>query len=137
MATLGSVSRGATNHDCRRGAPILLCQSDFSRAARADSTKSRPDPQLSGCGECFPERPRGFERTDFTEFLPRIAIPTLVIAGREDLGASPAEAQFIAEHVPDARLVVVEEANHLVPLEKPRQVAEEMRKFLKGLSLDC
>jgi 3-oxoadipate enol-lactonase len=78
-----------------------------------------------------------FERTDFTEFLPRIAIPTLVIAGREDLGASPAEAQFIAEHVPDARLVVVEEANHLVPLEKPRQVAEEMRKFLKGLSLDC
>ena len=53
-------SRGPTNHDCRRGAPILLCQSDFSRAARADSTKSRPDPQLSGCGECFPERPRGF-----------------------------------------------------------------------------
>jgi pimeloyl-ACP methyl ester carboxylesterase len=53
------------------------------------------------------------------------------------LGASPAEAQVIAKRVPNARLVVVEEANHLVPLEKPRQVAEEMRKFLKGLSLDC
>ena len=77
-----------------------------------------------------------FERTDFTEFLPRIGAPTLAIAGREDLMASPAEMRVIAERIPNARLMVIEQANHLVPSEKPREVAEAMRSFLNGLSLD-
>src|SRR5262245_55705386 len=70
-----------------------------------------------------------FERSDFAESLPGIVAPTLAIAGREDMIASPAEAQLIAERIPNGRLVVVEEASHLVPLEKPREVAEAMRTF--------
>jgi pimeloyl-ACP methyl ester carboxylesterase len=76
-----------------------------------------------------------FERTDITEFLPRIVVPTLAIAGREDPAAPPAESQIIAERIPNARLLVIEQANHLVPAEKPREVAEAIRSFLRELSL--
>ena len=76
-----------------------------------------------------------FERTDITEFLPRIVVPTLAIAGREDPAAPPAELQIIAERIPNARLLVIEQANHLLPAEKPREVAEAIRGFLRGLSL--
>jgi 3-oxoadipate enol-lactonase len=76
-----------------------------------------------------------FNRTDISEFLPRIVVPTLAIAGREDPAAPPAELQIIAERLPDARLIIVEQASHLLTLEKPRKVAEAMRGFLEQLNL--
>ena len=76
-----------------------------------------------------------FDRSDITEFLPAIVAPTLAMAGREDPAAPPAELQIIAERIPNSRLVVIEQANHLVPAEKPREVAEAMLGFLQGLSL--
>jgi pimeloyl-ACP methyl ester carboxylesterase len=50
--------------------------------------------------------------------------------------ASPSEMRVIAERIPNARLMVIEQANHLVPSEKPHEVAEAMGSFLNGLSLD-
>jgi pimeloyl-ACP methyl ester carboxylesterase len=72
-----------------------------------------------------------FNRTDITEFLPRIVAPTLAIAGSEDPAAPAAELQVIAERIPHARLMVIEQASHLVTLEKPREVAAGMRGFLQ------
>jgi pimeloyl-ACP methyl ester carboxylesterase len=76
-----------------------------------------------------------FNRTDITEFLPRIVAPGLVIAGSEDPAASAAELQVVAERIPGTRLVVIEQASHLVTLEKPREVAAVIQNFLRELKL--
>ncbi|HKN53052.1 MAG TPA: 3-oxoadipate enol-lactonase [Amycolatopsis sp.] len=60
------------------------------------------------------------EKLDMLDALPKIAAPTLVIAGAED-PATPAEGHgaLIAEGIPGARLEIVENAAHLGSYEQP------------------
>lgn len=51
--------------------------------------------------------------------LQGIAAPTLVIAGSDDPATPPAVLASIADAVPDARLLVVEQAAHLANAEQP------------------
>ncbi|MGW4894217.1 alpha/beta fold hydrolase [Kitasatospora sp. NPDC004240] len=46
-------------------------------------------------------------------------IPTLVLAGTKDLLTPPGHSEAIAERLPGAELVLVEDAGHLVMLERP------------------
>jgi 3-oxoadipate enol-lactonase len=55
---------------------------------------------------------------DFRDQLGRIAAATLVVAGAEDAATTPADAAFIADRIPDARLVVIEGAAHLANVER-------------------
>lgn len=41
------------------------------------------------------------------------------------------EAEFIHSVIPNAQLEIVEDANHLLAVEKPREVLETIRAFLK------
>jgi len=72
-----------------------------------------------------------FERDDIGDNISTIKAPTLVIAGQEDLTATPQEAEFIASVIPNAQLEIIEDANHLLSVEKPREVLEIIRAFLK------
>lgn len=72
-----------------------------------------------------------FERDDIADKIGAINIPTLVLAGSEDVSATAHEAEFIASKIPNARLKIVEDANHLLAVEKPREVLEAIRAFLK------
>jgi pimeloyl-ACP methyl ester carboxylesterase len=49
-------------------------------------------------------------------------VPTLVLVGSEDLLTPPSHSEAIAAELPDAELVVVPEAGHLVLLERPELV---------------
>jgi len=69
---------------------------------------------------------------DTTERLPGISAPTLVIAGALDLGTPPAMAQRIAEQVPGAKLVVLDEASHLSVLEQPQAFAQALDAWLSA-----
>jgi 3-oxoadipate enol-lactonase len=62
--------------------------------------------------------------------LPEIRVPTLVIAGARDEGATPAMAQAIAERIPDAELSVLAEASHLSVVETPSRVFDAVQRFL-------
>lgn len=72
-----------------------------------------------------------FERDDIGDKIGAINIPTLVLAGSEDPSATVPEAEFIAAQIPNARLQVIEDTNHLLAVEKPREVLEAIRAFLK------
>jgi len=72
-------------------------------------------------------------RFDVREELSRINRPTLVLAGREDPIATVADAEFIAQHVPGARLVVIPDASHNLISERPAEVNAEIDKFLNQL----
>jgi len=68
--------------------------------------------------------------TDLRGILPSIAAPTLLIAGRDDVATPPAHAHAIAACVPHARVVEVEDAGHIAPVERPGRVTELLLEHL-------
>jgi pimeloyl-ACP methyl ester carboxylesterase len=57
-------------------------------------------------------------------------VEVLVLAGDSDLMTPPDHSRAIAEALPDAHLVVVEDAGHMVALEHPQQVSEELLRLI-------
>lgn len=58
--------------------------------------------------------------------LPEIAVPVLTIAGSEDPATPPAVLKEIAEGVTHGRVVQLDSAAHLPPVEQPARVATEI-----------
>jgi len=63
----------------------------------------------------------------------RIRAPTLVVVGREDRTCPPAMSETIRDRIPHARLVVVPDSGHLVPVEQPEALARHMLDFLSAV----
>lgn len=69
-------------------------------------------------------------RPDVTAMLPKIACPTLVICGEEDVISPPEEMRGIADAIRKAQFVLIPEAGHMAPLECPELVNDAIREFL-------
>lgn len=66
-------------------------------------------------------------RVSDLETLSQIQCPTCVIAAKEDRLRSLDEALEIKEGIPNAQLVVIEGAGHMVPIEDPGAVLQALR----------
>ncbi len=64
-----------------------------------------------------------------TERLARLRVPTLVLRGERDVLDFCQMASFLAARMPQAQLVVVPVSGHLVPLEQPEALAEQLLRF--------
>jgi pimeloyl-ACP methyl ester carboxylesterase len=77
-------------------------------------------------------------RLELAHALPRLTVPTLVIAGDRDRLTPPTHAERIAAELPELhRLVVLENTGHMGPLERPHEVSEalaELLAFVRGPS---
>jgi len=69
-------------------------------------------------------------RPDQHQLFGRIECPVLVVAGREDATFPLPEVTAMAEAIPGAELVVLEDAAHLAALEVPEQVNRLLEEFL-------
>lgn len=70
------------------------------------------------------------DRVDSRPTLARIACPTLVLCGREDL-LTPLELhQEMHAAIKGSQLVVLDDCGHLAPLERPSQVNAALRDWL-------
>lgn len=58
-----------------------------------------------------------------------IALPTLIVAGSEDRVISPKNAHWLNEHISGSRIAVFDGVGHVVPIEKPEKLAEEVRNL--------
>lgn len=65
--------------------------------------------------------------------LGEIRAPTLVIAGTADRLTPAKYARFLAQNIPGAQLVPVENAGHMVMLERPQEVGETVGRFVASL----
>ena len=65
--------------------------------------------------------------------LDEISAPALAICGSRDVLTPPKYTHFLAEHLPNARGVVIEGATHQVHLEKPAEVNREITAFIATL----
>ena len=73
------------------------------------------------------------ERPDSVPILRGISVPTLVIAGEEDVLTPLANAQLMHSHIPGAKLVTIPRAGHYAALENPEDYARVLRQFLDSL----
>jgi pimeloyl-ACP methyl ester carboxylesterase len=78
---------------------------------------------------------RALVRHDTRGRLHQVTAPTLVMVGAEDNETPESYARAIAERIPGARLVVVPKAGHLLNVEAPEAVNDELRRlWLSGPS---
>ena len=73
-------------------------------------------------------------RSDHTASLRDIAVPTLLIAGADDVVTPPALLQVLADHIPGATLHVLAGAGHLSNLEAEAEFTRLVIAFLAELA---
>jgi pimeloyl-ACP methyl ester carboxylesterase len=69
-------------------------------------------------------------RTDTTESLSKINIPTLVICGSEDKLSPPDVMKSMADKISNSKFVLIENAGHMTPIENSQAVNRAIRDFL-------
>jgi len=62
--------------------------------------------------------------------LHRVTAPTLIIRGKKDTLVPPQHARYYEKHIEGARLVELDDAAHLVSLEKPAEIAALVKEFV-------
>ncbi|MBV1701217.1 MAG: 3-oxoadipate enol-lactonase [Hyphomicrobiales bacterium] len=67
---------------------------------------------------------------DLHPLLAKITAPVLVVAGRVDPATPVHVAQDICDHIPQAELLVLPQASHLLAVEQPAAVASHLLAFL-------
>jgi 3-oxoadipate enol-lactonase len=114
---------------------------DIARAVVPDLVGDAPDPGgvalATACMERVPADTyratmRCLVTFDRRDLLPRIAVPTLLLAGAKDTNAPAPMMERMAGKIPGARYVCLEGAGHLAPLERPDAFNATVQRFLTG-----
>jgi len=69
-------------------------------------------------------------RTDSSDLLPSITVPTLIITGADDQLIPPKESENMARQIPNAKLHIISGAGHLPSAENPGEVSQVLREFV-------
>jgi 3-oxoadipate enol-lactonase len=84
--------------------------------------------------------PKGYVATchalaavDWQDQIAQVRCPTLIIAGALDVGTPVAMSEAMLERIPQARMVVLDEASHLSVAEQPALFSQVLREFLATL----
>lgn len=72
--------------------------------------------------------------TDLWNELPTLRIPLLIIRGAETDTFFPQTARRVKKIIPSSRIETLEKSTHLVPLEKPEEVARIIINFLETVT---
>jgi len=68
---------------------------------------------------------------DLRSKVEKLKLPTLIVAGDEDLVIPPKNAQWLHEHIKGSKMVMLETVGHMIPLESP----ERLTKLVQDLCL--
>jgi 3-oxoadipate enol-lactonase/4-carboxymuconolactone decarboxylase len=66
------------------------------------------------------------------EGIATIAVPTTVLVGSRDHLTAPARAEQMVRAIPGSRLIMLAGRGHMLPLEDPDAVTEEIARAAKG-----
>jgi len=104
-------------------APRSLAEFHISDPVRGRIRRCTPE-GVAACQEAMASRP------DSTPLLASMSIPTLVVAGSEDVVTPIAEAEAMVSAIPSARMEVIEGAGHLSNLERWDLFNAALKSFL-------
>ncbi|MCF1595893.1 alpha/beta fold hydrolase [Streptomyces muensis] len=99
---------------------------DADRVARTEATLLAND--VASFLACY----RVFASADaeLGPHLGRIAVPALAVTGANDPGSTPEMTRRLTAALPDCRAVVVPEARHMLPVERPQALVDSLTTFL-------
>jgi pimeloyl-ACP methyl ester carboxylesterase len=78
----------------------------------------------------------GLRDFDLWRGLPKLEIPTLIIRGAETDTFSQKAANLIKQKQPKVKIETLEKSSHLLPLERPREVAALINTFLNNIVVE-
>lgn len=73
----------------------------------------------------------GYDRIDWWREL---RMPVLIVHGKQDTVIPVANALILAHEIPGAKLILLEDANHILPLNNFDAVRAELKNFFESLS---
>ena len=69
-------------------------------------------------------------RADHRAALSKLAMPVLVLCGKDDMVTPPQWSEELAALIPGAHLEWIANSGHMVPMEQPAALAEHLKKFI-------
>lgn len=93
----------------------------------AENARYRPQSQ-----EAYRRQLQAVMTHDVGGQLERIHAPTLVVQGELDPLVAPANAQYLAQHIPGARLLLYPNTGHLVHIEQAEELNRDVLAFLES-----
>lgn len=73
-------------------------------------------------------------RIDSIPTLHTIHVPTLILAGKEDVLTNPDDAKAMQNGITKSQLMTVPQTGHYTPFENPDETARILRQFLDGIT---
>jgi pimeloyl-ACP methyl ester carboxylesterase len=70
-------------------------------------------------------------RQDATPLLPMIRCPTYVVVGRQDVWSNVPQHEAFAKLIPGAKLIVIEDSGHFVPVEQPEALTRALADMME------
>jgi pimeloyl-ACP methyl ester carboxylesterase len=120
------------NHPQRAGGTALGLHPDRERdpalLERLRAMQRRLGPEVRA-------RQAALVRNDGYADLERITCPSLVIACRQDRLRTFGETERMAHHLPHARFEVIEDCGHMAPLERPKELAALLTRWIERAGL--
>jgi 3-oxoadipate enol-lactonase len=68
--------------------------------------------------------------TNMLYMLPKVSVPTMVVAGKHDTVRPPAGTEELSKKIPGARFELIEEAGHFLPTTGPKTLLKLLNDFL-------
>ena len=72
---------------------------------------------------------RIYANTEMGPWLHKIKFPTLILTGEKDEGCNPKLNKFIADQIPNSKLVILPNYKHSLPTEAPNEIADNIINF--------
>lgn len=76
-------------------------------------------------------------RKDMQFSLQKIAVPTLVLCGTQDVVTPLTQSQLLVEHIPNATLKSINRAGHLSNLEQPDEFNRHLLRFISKVESEA
>lgn len=110
--------------------PLVVARHAENRALLQSLIERQPVATIQAALAALGDRP------DMTDALRHVSVPTLLVVGAEDQITPPSCLEAAEAIIPEAKLLIVPAAGHLVPLEAPevfnRAVLDFLAEALRG-----
>ena len=109
--------------------------SDAFRGAHPDVVSQCLSTFLGNDVRAYAETCRMLGAADLRSVLPGIGVPTTIVVGEEDYATPPAMAEQLHRGIRGSTLTVLKGARHLTPLERPDEIAAQLRRLLDPVAV--
>lgn len=107
---------------------------DEANMRESDVDRALAELQAKGGARAMVRLARSARKDELREAISRVAAPTLLLWGRQDVITPPEAAEGFRRLIRDARLVWLDRCGHAPMMEAPEQFATELVAFARGLA---